>query len=445
LAAEVDALPVGRLRIVVAADGLSAEVHVAKGAPCTEAELRNELAQANVVFGLDDAAIAQLANTLVQPEWVGKAVVARGTAPIAGDDGRLMVLGPPGLRPGRQHADGHIDYRERQCLLPVTADVCVATLVEPGNGTPGRSVQGRALPSKPGAPLRVRIGPGLRQEGDRLFSLRGGALVLVPPLVDVVPFYVHSGDVDYESGNLHSDGAIEVRGDVHEGFTVDATADVRVTGAVLDATVTAGGKVIVDQGVLGGHAAVTAGTDLYCRHATGAQLRARDALTFGDQASHCRLHASRIVATSGRGTIFGGELRAKDAIVVRTAGTPIGSPTTFVVADVTDDEAELIRQAITDLKVADRALQRGRNEPGRGAKVARDVVRATNPAQQAMIRLRLLQRERLRTAVVEIHDTLHPGVRIQFGERTFASDVPRQRLRLCWDEPNDRIVEENLP
>jgi hypothetical protein len=62
-----------------------------------------------------------------------------------------------------------------------------------------------------------------------------------------------------------------------------------------------------------------------------------------------------------------------------------------------------------------------------------------------MIRLRLLQRERLRTAVVEIHDTLHAGVRIHFGERTFASDVPRQRLRLCWDEPNDRIVEENLP
>jgi uncharacterized protein (DUF342 family) len=435
----------GRLRIVVAADGLSAEVHVAEGAPCTEVDLRAQLAQAGVVHGLDDDAIAQLALSLAQPKWIAQATVARGTPPIAGDDGRLMVLGPPGLRPGREHADGHIDYRERQCLLPVTADVCVATLVEPGAGRPGRSVLGRTLPSKPGAPLRVRIGPGLRQAGDRLFSLRGGALVLVPPLVDVVPFYEHSGDVDYESGNLHSDGAIAVRGDVREGFTVDATADVHVTGAVLDAIVTAGGKAIVDQGVLGGHAAVTAGTDLHCRHATGALLRAQGTLTFGDQASHCLLHASRVVATSGRGTIFGGELRAKDAIVVRNAGTAVGSPTTFVVGDVADDEAELIRQAITDLKVADRAVQRGRNEPGRGAKVARDFVRATNPAQQAMIRLRLLQRERLRTAVVEIHDTLHAGVRIHFGERTFASDVPRQRLRLCWDEPNDRIVEENLP
>lgn len=416
-----------------------------KGAPCTEAELRAELAQAKVANGLDNDAISQLANTLVQPEWSGQAVVARGTAPIAGADGHLAVMGPPGLRPGRPHADGHIDYRERQCLLPVPADVCVATIVPPTVGTPGRSVQGRALASKPGAPLRVRVGPGLRQEGDRLFSNRGGALVLVPPLVDVVPLYVHSGDVDYESGNLHSDGAIEVRGDVHEGFTVDATADVRVAGAVLDATVNAGGKAIVDQGVMGNHAAVTAGTDLYCRHATGASLRAHDTLTFGDQASHCRLRAGRIVATSGRGTIFGGELRARDAIVVRTAGTAIGSPTTFVVADVADDEAELVRQAITDLKVADRAVQRGRLDTGRSAKVARDVVRASNPAQQAMLRLRMLQRERLRTAVVEIHETLHAGVRIQFGERTFVSDLPRQRLRLRWDEPNDRIVEENLP
>lgn len=436
---------VGRLRIVVAADGLSAEVHAGKGAPCTEAELRTELTQAGVVHGLDAAAIAQLANALVPSDWSGHAVVARGTAPTPGRDGHLAVLGPPGLRPGQQFADGHIDYRERQCLLPVETDTQVATIMAPDEGVPGRSVQGRVLAAKPGVPLRVRVGPGLRQDGARLFALRGGALVLVPPLVDVVPFYVHAGDVDYKSGNLHSEGAIEVRGDVRQGFTVAATGDVRITGAVLDATLTAGGKAIVDQGVMGQHAAVTAGTDLYCRHATGAVLRAPGTITFGDQASHCRLHAGRIVATSGRGTVFGGELRAEDAIVVRTAGTAIGSPTTLVVGDVTADEAELVRQAIGELKLADRAAQRGRNEPGRGAKVARDVVRATNPAQQARLRLRMLQRERLRTAVVEIQDTLHAGVRIHFGERTFASDVPRHHLRLRWDEPNDRIVEENLP
>lgn len=431
--------------MVIAADGLQAELHVAKGAACSEAELRTALTGAGVSFGLDEAALHQLAGSVTAADWSGSAVVARGDAARNGRDGFLAIVDPPGLLPGITHQDGSIDYRERHYLLPVAADTVVATVMPPEPGRNGTTVAGRVLPAKAGAPLRLRPGPGVRQDGDRLIAVRGGVLSLAPPMVDVVPLFVQGGDVDYRVGNLHTEGSVEVRGDVQQGFAVVATHDVHVVGAVLDATITAGARTIVDQGVLGDHARVTTAGDLYCRHATAATLHAGGKVTFGDGASHCRALGEHIVAATGRGAVFGGELRARASIVVRTAGTGQGARTLLAVGDVSDLEAAAVRDALADQKLADRVRQRGRQEGGRSVKTTRTAVRLDDPAQQAKLRIRMQQRELLRTAFVEVHETLHPGVRVQFGDKSFSTDGPRRHLRLRWDEEHDRIVEENLP
>lgn len=431
--------------MVIAADGLQAELHVAKGAACTEAELRTALASAGVSFGLDEAALQQLAASATAADWSGSAVVAHGEAARNGRDGFLAVVDPPGLLPGTAHQDGTIDYRERHYLLPVAADTLVGSVMPPEPGRNGTTVTGRVLPAKPGAPLRLRPGQGVRMDGDRLVAIHGGVLSLVPPMVDVVPLFVQGGDVDYRVGNLHTEGSVEVRGDVHQGFSVVATHDVHVIGAVLDATIASGARTIVEQGVLGDHARVAATGDFYCRHATAATLHAGGVVTFGDGASHCRALGERIVATTGRGAVFGGELRARASIVLRTVGTSQGARTLLAVGDVSELEAAAVREALADQKLADRALQRGRQDGGRSVKATRTAVRLGDPAQQARLRIRMQQRERLRTAFVEVHETLHPGVRVQFGDKSFSTDSPRRHLRLRWDEEHDCIVEETLP
>lgn len=431
--------------MVIAADGQQAELHVAKGAACREAELRTALTDAGVSFGIEEAALHQLATAAAAADWSGSAVVARGEPARNGRDGFLAIVDPPGLRPGTTHQDGTIDFRERRYLLPVAADTAIATVMPPEPGRNGTTVGGRVLPAKAGAPLRLRPGPGVRLERDRLIAVRGGVLSLAPPMVDVVPLFVQGGDVDYRVGNLHTEGSVEVRGDVQQGFAVVATHDVHVVGAVLDATITAGARALVDQGVLGEHARVTAAGDLYCRHATAATLHASGMVTFGDGASHCRALGEQIVAATGRGAVFGGELRARGSIVVRTAGTGQGARTLLAVGDVSDLEAAAVREALADQKLSDRARQRGRQDGGRSVKATRTAVRLGDPAQQAKLRIRMQQRERLRSAFVEVHETLHPGVRVQFGDKSFSTDSPRRHLRLRWDEEHDRIVEEDLP
>lgn len=433
------------MRVVIAADGLTAEVTAARGAPCSEAELHHELATAGVCFGLDQVAIAEFANRMLEPEWAGSAIVARGRHAEPGRDGRLLLTPAPGLQAGHEHRDGHIDYRERQFLVPIQSGAWVGTVQTATAGVDGRSVLDRPVPAKPGTALKLRIGPGLRQDDDRLQALRGGVLSWTPPVVDVVPLYTHGGDIDYHTGNLHTDGSLELRGDVREGFAATATHDVRIAGAVLNGTAVAGGSLVVDQGVLGGDARAEARGDIHCRHATAATLIAGGTVTFGDEATHCRLRATSLVAMTGRGTVFGGELRVRQTITVRTAGTGQGAPTLLLVGDVSDAEADSVRNGNADRKLAERMLQRGRQDTGRAGKATREAVRLGDPAQQERIRLRLMQRELLRTATVDIHETLHAGARVQFGERTFTSDEPRHHLRLRWDEAKDDIVEEPLP
>jgi hypothetical protein len=436
---------VGRIRVTISSDGLAAEVTADAGPPCTRAELDGAIAAAGVRFGIEEGAIPAIVAALADPAHKGRHPIAKGTAAEAGQDGRLDILDPPGVQPGQLHDDGSIDYRERHFLRPAEADAVIARILAPRPGTAGRSVRGDVVPAKPVRQARVQCGPGVRLDGDRVIAQRGGVIASDVARIDVVPLFAHSGDVDYRSGNLHTEGSLAVRGDVGIGFTATADADVHVGGAVLSGTIEAGGHVRIEQGVLGRGGVAVAGGDLYCRHATSSRLQAGGTITLGDDATNCRLFATAVRAQAGRGTVFGGEVRARREITVRTVGTAAGSVTRLLVGDVTDASAELLRSTLADQKLAERARQRASSDSAPGRKALRQAVRIADANEPQRLRLLQQQRELLRTASITIEDTLHTGVTIAFGERSIAPVEPRHRVRYRWDPDTDTIVEENLP
>ncbi len=433
------------MRIEIAADGTTAVLHVTAGPPTGTAALQQVLLQNHVVHGLDAQALATVAAALADPGHQSRTEIARGTPACPGQDGRLELLLPVGVVPGTGADDGSIDFRERHFLQPVAAGVDCARVIPPTAAQPGRSVRGTTLAAPHGRPALVRPGPGLRRDGDRLLAVRSGALVRNGATIDVVPLFEHGADVDYRSGNLHTDGAIAVRGSVGEGFTVTGDEAVHVTGAVLDATVRSGGSVRIDQGVMGPRSLVIAGGDLWCRHATGAALQAGGTLTFGDGASHCRVTATTISARTGRGTVFGGELRARHRIDVGTAGREPGAPTLLAVADLTFANAELVRNTLGEEKLAQRARLRARGQGPNAGKALRAAARLGDIARDERLQLRQQQRELLLQATIAVHDTLHQGVRLQFGEHHHTVTDPRRHVRLRWNPDTDRLLEETLP
>jgi uncharacterized protein len=436
---------VERLRIEISSDGLTAALHVTAG-PAADAEaLPRALQQSRIGHGLDAEALGRIAAALADPTYQGRTEIARGTPARAGQDGRIELHWPVGLVPGSGPADGPIDFRERHFLQPVPADSVCARIIHPTAAVPGRSVLGTVLTAPHGRPPAARPGPGLRQQGDQLIAVRGGALVCNGPSIDVVPLFVHGADVDYRSGNLHTEGALVVRGDVREGFAATATEAVQVTGAVLDATVRGVGAVRIEQGVMGQRSLVVASGDLWCRHATAATLQAGGTLTFGDGASHCRATATNIHAHAGRGTVFGGELRASRRIEVGTAGREHGTATLLAVADLTYANADMVRNTLGPEKLAERARLRARGQGPHAGKSLRTAARLGDVARDERLRLRQQQRELLGAASIVVHDTLHVGVRLCFGDHHHTVDDRRHHVRLRWNPDTDRLHEETLP
>lgn len=427
----------------VSTDGLTAKVRAGPGPSVSAADLLAALAAAGVTAGIDDAAVAAFAASLADPNFRGDAVLARGQAPRPGEPCRVGFTQPLEQTPGEIHRDGHIDFHERHLLHPVEVGQVIARLAPATAGESGCDVRGQDLPATAGTGCRVRCGPGARIDGDVVVATRAGVLLQDGDRLDVVPLYVHKGDVNLRSGNLRGEGSIEVRGDVGAGFVVAATADVVVHGSVFEAKVEAGANVRVAQGVMGGSTVVANG-ELQCRHAVAATLSAGRDLVVADQILHCRARAEHILLTSGRATAIGCELRARAGIVVGTAGNADGAGALLAAADLADARAAL---ALLQGEAARSARSAARVDAFRQSRIKGNRQAQRDHDQTETERLRLLarQRELLSTATITVTGVAHAGVRIQFGEFGLVLDQPRTAVRFRYDRPTDRILEETLP
>lgn len=431
---------------------MAAELHIDAGPPAGAEQLRLALATAGVAHGVDAARLAALAARLEDPLFTDHGTIARGTPARPGRDGRLALEFAPAPLPGFRGADGSVDYRERAFLHPAAVGAVVARLLPPVPGQPGTCVLGRQLPAPPARAAAVRLGPGVTlrsdaddtEDGAAIVATRDGVVATPSDGIDVVPLYEHDGDVDLRCGNLHSHGAVAVRGDVATGFCVEADGDVDVGGSVFGGTVLAGGSVRIGLGAMAG-ARVEAGGELRCRHASNATLLAKGRITAHDELVHCEVAAAAIELVEGRGHVLGGALRARDHVTVLRAGTPAGAATLLAAADLTSERAELRRrQRQADhverrsQKAADRAAG-----PQRGGKVGRARAAASAAVTAERLELARQLRELLRTAHVEVRTQLLPGVRVQLGTAGLTIDTERRGARFRWDDAAGTIVQED--
>jgi len=443
---------VGRVQIKIATNGLEAQLVAAAGPAATIDELRAELANAGVTHGISENALDDAAARLTDPQATLDIVVARGTPPEHGRDGCLTgdLLGHP--LPGvledsapkasyRAQCDLNMNYRERLWLRPVATDQKVADITEPTAGTPGTTVRGQPINCKPGRPHAQREGDGVRRTDDALFANRDGVILSTDRKIDVVPLYTHSADVDYESGNLHTHGSLLINGEVCEGFHPTADADVAITGAVQNGGVTAGASVMIGQGVLGLDDVIRAGAKIRCRHATSARLVAEESIEIEDQSVQARLCAPRIRITEGRGTVLGGELHARDSIVVANAGSNAGTTTLLAVGELLEDPAEAARRTATAARIERTSVRSRRGDVNRGSKDTRARVRTSDKHSKDKLRLRERQLEILKSASIRITDTCQIGVIIRFGGWEIRPDEALKSTEFRFDVSERTIVQ----
>lgn len=327
--------------VTLAADGLSALLDITPaqgGGPVDEAAVLGELAAKGVTSGIDGAAIRQA----VAADAASAVVIARGRAPVHGENGRFERLLPE-VRDRSPQVDesGRIDYRELGDIAVVHPGERLMLRHPATEGTPGLTLLGVPMAARPGKDLMfasnlsgVSIDPG---NPNLLLAAIVGQPVQVAGGMIVEPVY-SVGEVGTASGNISFDGSVVIKGDVAAGMTVRASGDIEIGGMVEAATLEAGGNIVIKGGTVGnlgrkegGEHLLRCGGSFHAAYAQQARIEAGDSIFIDDTAMQCELVAVNHILVGGkrRGHIIGGRAQATLSIKGKVLGSPNRVATRF--------------------------------------------------------------------------------------------------------------------
>ncbi len=305
------------------------------------------LERAGVVAGVDEAALARIAETpLRRPE-----VVARGQPPARGEDAKLeyafdsIKVEPPPAEgslfeapvaksplkvPPKALEGGRVDYRELGEVPTVQPGTVLVKKSLPKPGQDGYSITGEVLVSEAGDDIDLSkiAGQNTEVSGDGL-ELRAtiiGQPTRVGDKIAVMPLHIIDGDVDFRTGNVVFDGNVMVRGDVRPGFRIRTTGTLQVMGVAEACILEAGGNIEVAGGIVGqSKSTVRAGGYVRVAFINAANVRATGTVAVDSEILHSTITSDDWVKVNGR--IVGGQIRAKRGVATRVLGATTGTPT----------------------------------------------------------------------------------------------------------------------
>lgn len=179
-------------------------------------------------------------------------IVARGISPEEGTDGNLDIH----IEFDSFNLDSleRVEFREMNRISTVKEEAVIATHVLPVEGTDGRNLFGKVIPTKRVQDIVLRLGKNVTLEGQEVIAKISGNPVIdwhnQVIKIDVNPEYYHPGEVGLESGNIRLEGDVRIGGNVLPSMFVGASGSVQVGGAVTKATVEAVRVAVVYGNVL---------------------------------------------------------------------------------------------------------------------------------------------------------------------------------------------------
>ncbi|MEO0511316.1 MAG: FapA family protein [Planctomycetota bacterium] len=242
------------------------------------------------IIASTDAAIRAAAEDIsANPEEPHEALLAQGTEPVHGVDGRFdfierlseaqrlakkkrsryLDVGEPSAHPDPGSTDGDeleaLDHYERSTLMVVREGETVGTITPPTDGVDGRDVAGEVRAAVPGRAFEIALDPSIEVAPDgRVIANRSGLLVVSDGSMHVKTSLQLTGGVDFSTGNVDFPGSVELIGGVKDRFCVTADRDIEIGDIVEAATIEAGGSVRLNAGMAGRHKGILrAGGSVY--------------------------------------------------------------------------------------------------------------------------------------------------------------------------------------
>jgi|GEM_PF-2337624 len=343
---EEEVLPEPAIFITVSPDKMTAFLTIEQEPPdpyqVTVHDIQIALTHSRIEYGILHDRIEEI---VAAEQYPRSEIIAEGRPMVPGVDGRLEYLFSF-AEGGRPKDMGYrVDHYDLNLLRNVSAGDVLVRKIPPEPGREGMTVQGRLirppklrdprLPQGKGTLISAENPLELVSEFDGFVRLDRRTFEQV--IVDQV-FEIY-GNVDMSVGNLDVEGAVNIKRNVNEGFSVKATGDITIHGLVESCYIEAGGSIEIKGGVIGGlqRATIKADGDIAAKFADQATLVAGQNIFIIDEAVNCTLQAEEMVVVGEgsrlKGAIIGGRVSAGREIRTINSGSDTGIHTRLRVGE----------------------------------------------------------------------------------------------------------------
>lgn len=292
------------------------------------------LSNNRVIYGVNEKRVKQFQDTPIYRE---NYLIAEGVAPRKGDDAKILYNFEPDNTQIRlkETQNGQINFKELNLIQNVVEGQPLAEKVPAQEGTSGSTVTGKYLPAVAGKDIELQLGKNTRLAEDNLTVVAetNGQVLLIKNKINVEPIMTIEGDVSIKTGNIMFLGTVYVKGNVEDGFSVQAAGNIEVKGTVGNATLDAEGDIVVSQGVAakeGGH--IRAGKSIWSKFIQNVKLvEAGDCVIVSDGILNSKIIANhKVICRGKRADIIGSQITACEGVYARNLGSPAGGSDTVV-------------------------------------------------------------------------------------------------------------------
>lgn len=271
-------------------------------------------------------------------------IVARGTEPMAGEDGRIEMC--VGMKDSRYTSKGDVDEkdsdnratpdiidpRDRNFIINIQKNSCIAKKIPPTKGMPGKNVLGEIVPAIPGEWIDFSPGSGVKilEDGTALCATVTGGVYVENGVISVLDEWEIDGSVDMSTGHVNfMGGLLTVKGSISGGFMVSVKDDLIIEGNIEDgANVEAGGNLHVEGFIRAQNTTVKAGGNITCTAVEYAEINAGGDIIINDYLLDAACRAGEnVTITSNKGLVAGGKVLLGGSFEGKLIGTPANVPT----------------------------------------------------------------------------------------------------------------------
>lgn len=260
--------------------------------------------------------------------------VAAAIEPVDGHDAYISYnfeTDPKKLK-AQVDEEGKVDYKKLNNIQNVIADQPLAQKIPAERGRGGKTLFGRYLEAKNGKDIQIQLGANVKldRDGVTIKAEIDGEVMLVNGKVTVEPVkYLDA--VNVKTGDVKFVGTVVIKGNVQEGYKVEAT-NIEVNGIVDKSRLEATGNIIVRQGVFGkGEGYIKAGKSLWAKFINDTTVEVEENVIVSDSIVNSNVTAMKNIVLRGKkAQIIGGHLMATEEICARKVGSPGGGTETIL-------------------------------------------------------------------------------------------------------------------